>query len=149
MRIIDLLRLTALGVVFAVAGGCGSGPAQPYPASGTVTSGGKPAKGAVVTLIPVDPNKLPLTSFPRGEVGADGRYRLTTFSSGDGAPAGEYKLTLRWPVELTGKQKALAEAQGEGGDTDRLKSKYADPKASAWTVTIKPGDNTLDPVNIP
>lgn len=149
MRTTDALRLLALVAAVAATGGCGSGPVRTYPAAGTVTAGGKPAAGAVVTLIPADPQKLPLTSYPRGEVGSDGRYSLTTFAAGDGAPAGEYKVTLRWPVTLAGKEKTLAVAQGEGGAADRLKGKHADPKASPWAVTIKPGDNTLDPIAIP
>lgn len=148
MRTTDALRLAAIVAVVAGLTGCGSGRVQTYPVVGTVTAGGRPATGVVVALIPVDPQKSPLTSCPRGEVGADGRYTLTTFSIGDGAPADEYKVTLRWPTELDGKSKSLAEAQGEGGDIDRLKSKYADPNTSPWTVTIKPGDNTLDPLTI-
>lgn len=148
MRTTDLLRLAAVAAAVGAVAGCGSGRPPTYPAAGTVTAGGKPARGAVVTLIPADARKPPLTSYPRGEVGADGRYTLTTFSPGDGAPAGAYKVTLRWPVASAGKEKALALAQGEGGAADRLKGKHADPKASPWAVTIKPGDNTLDPITV-
>lgn len=149
MKITNVLRLTVLAVAVVCCAGCGSSNPRTYPASGTVSFGSKPATGVVVTLIPVDAQKLPLTSYPRGEVGTDGRFTLTTFASGDGAPAGDYKLTLRWPAELAGKSKSLAEAQGEGGDTDKLKSKYTDPKTSPWSVTIRPGDNTLEPITIP
>ncbi len=149
MRISSTLRLAALAGAVACCTGCGSDNRQTHPASGTVSFGGKPAKGVVVTLIPADAQTLPLTGYPRGEVDADGRFTLTTLSPGDGAPAGEYKLTLRWPVDLAGKAKSLAEAQGEGGDADKLKSRYADPKTTPWSVTIKPGDNALAPVAIP
>lgn len=149
MRTPDGPRLAVVGGVAALLAGCGPGRVPTYPATGTVTAGGKPATGVVVTLIPVDPRTLSLTAYPRGEVGSDGRYTLTTFAPNDGAPAGEYKLTLRWPEGRTGKAKALAEAQGEGGGTDRLKAKYSDPAATPWAVTIRAGGNTLDPVTIP
>lgn len=149
MRTTDVLRLAVIGAAVAVVAGCGPGRPPTYPAGGTVTAGGKPTAGVVVTLMPADPEKLPLASYPRGEVGGDGRYTLTTFAPGDGAPAGEYKVTLRWPVALAGKEKALAEAQGEGGEADRLKGKFTDPKTSPWAVTVRPGDNTLAPITIP
>ena len=148
MRTTDRLRLLALAAVVG-AGGSGAGRTPAHPAGGTVTAGGRPAVGVVVTLIPAVDRNPPLTSYPRGEVGADGRYALTTYSPGDGAPAGEYKVTLRWPAALAGKEKALAAAQGEGGEADRLKGRFTDPKSSPWAATVRPGDNTLDPIAIP
>src|SRR5262249_46886055 len=34
---------------------------------------------------------------PVGRVGADGRFRLSTYLTGDGAPAGDYTVLVVWP----------------------------------------------------
>lgn len=49
MAMVAVISVPILGLV-----GCGSRDASLYPVSGTLTVGGKPAVGAVVTLIPAE-----------------------------------------------------------------------------------------------
>ncbi|MBI3863637.1 MAG: BON domain-containing protein [Planctomycetia bacterium] len=69
-----------------------------YAVTGKVIVDGKPAAGAAVRLHPADRS---MTLQPKGLVGADGVFTLTTYLPADGAPAGDYKLTVEWrqPVD--------------------------------------------------
>lgn len=150
MRITSPARLAC---VLLVAAAAGCGPAQPptYPAKGKLTHRGRPAKGAVVTLVPTGTD-VKVMAHPRGEVATDGTFTLGTFAAGDGAPAGEYKLTVRWPAERAARPRTPQEAEervGGDGPPDRLGGRYVDPAKSPWAVTIRPGDNALNPVDLP
>lgn len=147
MKTIEAASVACLALILAA--GCGESQPTTHPAKGRLTSRGKPAAGAVVTLLPADGRQL--KAYPRGEVGPDGAYTLSTFGKGDGAPAGEYKLTVRWPAAI-GKARTpdeIERAVGGDGPSDRLGGRYADPAKSAWAVTVRPGDNALDPIDLP
>jgi len=61
--------------------------------TGKVLVEGTPAEGANVVFHPLDPKQ---EVKPRGAVGADGTFKLTTYLPGDGAPSGDYKVTVEW-----------------------------------------------------
>ena len=60
-----------------------------FAVTGKVTINGKPAEYATVVLHPAGPIG-PNDAKPRGKVGADGEFTLSTYGTNDGAPAGDY-----------------------------------------------------------
>jgi hypothetical protein len=129
--------------------GCSGRPAT-FPASGSVSVAGKPAKGALVTLIPKEDAQSSVNAYPRGEVADDGTFVLSTFGTGDGAPEGEYVVTLRWPGEAKAPKSLQKPSAGDDdGPIDKLHGRYLDPKTSPWTVTIRSGTNQIPPIVIP
>jgi 5-hydroxyisourate hydrolase-like protein (transthyretin family) len=108
--------------------------------SGTVLVKGKPAAGVKVTFHPqFDMGSVKFT--PNGETGKDGRFTLNTAAPGDGAPPGDYAVTF----EL---MQAATDKRGLDTEVDVWKGKYADPAKSSWKVTIKGGDNVLEPFKL-
>jgi hypothetical protein len=126
-----------LAVAAAAAAGCGD-PAPVrvavHPVRGQLFVDGKPADGAYVVFTaagpPVDGRR------PAALVGPGGTFRPNFYDVGDGAPEGEYALTVYWPVS------------GMGMAPDRLKGRYADPAKPVARVTVKPGDNLIDPIRL-
>jgi predicted small lipoprotein YifL len=130
------LSLFALALALAAAG-CGSKGPELYPVSGKVLVNNKPAEHATVVLHPV--NGSPDLPKPRGTVGPDGSFALTTHSAGDGAPPGEYRVT----VELW-----LSSGKGDEGPTSRLPAKYAKPERSGLTASVGHGPTELKSIEI-
>jgi hypothetical protein len=122
--------------------GCGQAPNRVpvYPASGTLTHNGKAAVGAIVILHPTDPASAPVK--PRGKVGEDGAFRLTTYETGDGAPAGDYAVTVYWP-----KAPPPGEPNNDDGP-DLLGGRHLRPEKPLTRLTVHPRDNRLDPITI-
>ncbi|OWK35816.1 hypothetical protein FRUB_08379 [Fimbriiglobus ruber] len=108
---------------------------------GTVTVQKKPAAKAVVVLRPVTPGPLK-ELMPHGEVGPDGTFRVGTYADNDGAPAGDYTVTITWPESRTDPK------TGDEVNGDRLQGRFGDPAKSPWKVTIKAGDNELEPFRL-
>lgn len=134
--------VAALVALVALVAGCEkpSNRVPVYPAGGTLTHNDKPAVGAIVILHPSDPAAAPIK--PRGKVGADGTFRLTTYETGDGAPAGEYAVTVYWP-------KPPAPGQPDNDDgPDLFNGKHLRPEAPVARVTVAAGDNALAPINV-
>src|SRR5690349_18876722 len=88
-----LFRLTALGLVLAVAAGCGSGNTSPVRGK-VVFKDGKPLNGGLVVFRPVD-QKLQVSS--RGDIHQDGTFTLGTYQEGDGAIPGKYQAAITPP----------------------------------------------------
>jgi hypothetical protein len=114
--------------------------------SGKVLHKGQPIKGAVVTLHPKGNNDIKVQR-PSGLTGDDGTFSLTTGQE-SGAPPGEYVVTVIWlqPPPATGK-KAIS-TEGSPEPVDQLQGRYADPKTSKLTVTVKPGVGQLEPITV-
>lgn len=109
-----------------------------YPVRGQVLYEGRPANRALVVLHPLsDPS--PETGRPRGQVGEDGSFTLSTYGTKDGAPAGDYRVT----VELW-----LSSGKGDEGPTSRLPAKYAKPEKSGLTATVDAGPTELKPFQL-
>ena len=89
-----------------------------FPVTGKVVlPGGKPVEHATVVLHPVD-EAGPEAVKPRGKVGPDGTFTITTYEGQDGAPAGQYRVT----VELW-----LTSGKCDEGPTSRLPQNYSGP----------------------
>lgn len=115
-----------------------------HPVSGILKIGGKPASGAMIKFVPSRPppglvaGGKPSDRTPTAIVGADGRYTATTRHDGDGALEGSYKLLVVWMEEPP-----------EGGlPRDRLRGKYFDDARPAAVVEVKPGANSLSPIDL-
>lgn len=141
MRTSDPRRAAAV-LALALTCGCESAPNRVpvYPAGGTFTHNGKAAAGAIVILHPVDPAAAPVK--PRGKVGPDGTFRLTTYETGDGAPAGEYAVTAYWP-------KPPAPGQPDNDDgPDLFNGRHLRPETPVARITVAAGPTTLAPIDV-
>lgn len=123
--------------------GCGSGGVsapRAAPASGTVLVKGRPVAGVKVTFHPQF-SMGSVTFTPIGETNKEGRFTVSTGGAGDGAPPGDYVVTF----ELL---RGGSDKNGQDIEVDAWKGKYADPAKSSFKVTIKDGDNALEPFKL-
>lgn len=135
--------LLALAVGVLAVAGCGEKYPRlaVVPAEGKLLYKGKPAVGAQVILTPVNDDS-PDAVRPRGRVGKDGVYKLSTYpqpnGEPDGAPPGEYRVSIRWPTApKSGDDPDEPGPPGPAGlQQDRLGERYSNPKASGLKVTI-------------
>jgi hypothetical protein len=72
-------------------------------------------------------------------VEADGSFRLTTYCTDDGAPAGTYTVTLTWP---------LPPPPGREEGPDRFRGRCADARRPLRQVTVAPGENNLERIEL-
>lgn len=141
MRTHSLILAAAFACLLIISAGCGSGDrVQTYPVDGSVFVDGKPAAGARLIFHPQQEDP---TVIPTAKVTADGSYQATTYDVFDGAPPGNYEVTLTWP---TPKPPGAAVDEPEG--PDRLNGRYAKAKDSPWKITVRAGNNTLQPIRI-
>ena len=119
--------------------GCGSSggvATQTVPVKGRILlANGDPLTSGRVAFVPTDDLNRPAS----GLIGSDGRFILTTKEDGDGAAPGEYRVRIE-PAD---------------GQNDRRKSrkprfplKYVDEDSSGLLVTVKVGDNELEPLRL-
>ncbi len=136
MRFVTVMLLASLGTAV----GCSRGGTDAtYRVEGVVRLHNQPLTQGYVLLtsIPLDDQQRSHTA--RGEIGRDGRYRLTTFSPGDGAVAGRHRVV----VVATG-----------GADPDRedvptapppaIPEKYTSPHTTDLEVTVERRANRID-----
>jgi hypothetical protein len=132
-------RALLAAAVLGLPAGCSRGDRVPlHPASGQVLVGGQPAPGVEVRLVPADRPDNPDALRPFARTGDDGRFRLGTYDPEDGAPEGRYKVTLFWSERPPGPEPPK----------DRLGGRYASPEKTDLEVTIRRGDNRLDPFRV-
>lgn len=81
---------------------------------------------------------------PSGLTGDDGTFTLMTGNE-TGAPPGEYIVTVVWP-QPPAKKKVIGTEMPE--PVDQLQGRYADPKTSKLSVTVKSGVSQLDPITV-
>ena len=109
------------------------------PVKGQVLFDGKPTPHALVVLHPLK-GAGPDSVRPRGHVGADGSFQLTTHSPQDGAPPGEYAVTVEWWLTQATKNSP------EGSDlppANRLPARYSRVETSGLRATITEGVHEL------
>jgi hypothetical protein len=109
-----------------------------YPVKVTVTYKSEAVSGAYVVLR--GSGTGPRQPRADGITEADGSLRLSTYEAFDGVPAGDYAITveLRKPMHLP---------DGKQGP-NLLPARYADPKKSGLTVTVKPGQTNVLALNL-
>jgi hypothetical protein len=139
----------AMLVGLVLLAGCSEGQ-RFNPVVGKVFWRGKPAVGARVIFHPA--SATPNQPQPSAVVGEDGSFRLRTYvqetrATGDGAPAGEYKVTIDWS-DLSPEAVSVDPGAMPPKPSDKLGGRYADSKRSTLQVTIKEGENTLQPFEL-
>ena len=139
-----------LGLIVAV--GCAP-PETERPAtesvSGTVTLGGDPVEGAIVTFVPAGAEGESAV----GKTDAGGKYTLTTWESGDGAMAGDYTVKIvkfesaavdESGIEADDEGAFIPTTEDSGQQTSALPEKYSNPGTSELKATVAAGANTFD-----
>lgn len=101
---------------------------------------GRPATGADIVLHPTTALADKDADYPRGAVGDDGSFSISTYNQGDGAPAGTYRVAI-----FRG-----GGSESEGLRVEKTKAedpfeKYKDPQGSGLSITVKDGSNELEP----
>jgi hypothetical protein len=116
--------------------GCGKGDG-PFPVEGKVVwEDGQPATELVNAIVIFDlPEKQ---TSARGNIQADGTFKLTTNKPNDGAFKGDYKVLI---IEVGRKS-------GGGPDPNSIApgvmdSMYSDPSTSDLLATVQPGINNI------
>lgn len=121
--------------------GCGNTAKHPgmNPVRGAVlAASGQPAAGANLAFH-VRGGDPAATLLPQATTGADGSFVLTSQTAGDGAPEGEYSVTIVWPAMT---------AEGDRSGPDRLNGRFGNPRTTPFHVSVKPGDNALEPFRL-
>ncbi len=113
-------------------------PPKVYPVKGQVfLADGKPLTTGVVFLV----SKV-ATDYP-GKIESDGHFSIST-PAGEGAPEGEY--TVRIEPEMRAPSSSRS---GKKSYTNLpFPAKYTDDTTSDLKVTVKPGENTLEPFKL-
>ncbi len=115
-----------------------------HPVRGKVLHNGQPLAKAMVTFHPkqgADLQTLP----PTGLTNDDGTFTLSTGDKA-GAPAGEYIVTIICSEEVAPKKGEISTGPPE--TQDKLNGVYANRDSSKIVVTVKPGDNQLEPFDL-
>ena len=140
-----VLPVFVVGVCAVVCTSCGSGKTQKktYPVEGKVfwRSEKTPATHAMVIFRPAGdpkPEEWP-DGYPRGTVGADGTFKLTSHVPDDGAPAGDYGVLIIWP-----KNPPKSEDEEAPESEDRLDGTYSDANAPRWRKQVKDNNDPKD-----
>jgi hypothetical protein len=121
-------------IVIAAAAFAAAGCSGDASVSGNVTLDGQPLRTGTVTFHPAGHGPVAY-----GQVGSDGGYRLTVGSAG-GVPPGEYRVTVVANEDPAPPPKpSVAPTPGKRITPAR----YADPKTTELTFTVKPGGNTI------
>lgn len=117
---------------------CGSSTSRRpvFPTSGKILLNGKPAENALVVFHPM--NASDGEAKPRGKVGPDGTYKLTTYDTDDGAPAGEYRVTVE--LWLAGR--------GDEAPSNRLRPNLAKPESSGLMASVSSGANEIKTIEL-
>jgi hypothetical protein len=119
--------------------GCGGSDGEKkLPVSGKVsTKVGKPCDNALIVFHPQDANRL---NGPKPFAMSDsqGNFKLTTEAEGDGAVAGKYGVTIVWQGQGRASKLVLS-GEGNGGGTDKLNGKYANPNRPLFSFEVKEG----------
>ena len=131
---------TWVALVAVVTASCSPGDrATVYPVKGTVLYKGKPIEGAMVVLHkPDDPQARAIKPF--GKTDANGVFQVSYYTANDGCPDGEYVGTVVWPTP------PRPDDPDQQLGADRLKGRFADPKASKWKVTVGKQPTELPPI---
>jgi hypothetical protein len=132
--------VAAAGLMISGLSGCAErsySVATVYPVKGQVLlADGKPLTAGQVVLVSKEDREFP------GKVESDGHFSIKT-PAGDGAPEGAYKVRIDPESQA-----------GSGSRTKRstanlpFPAKYTDESTSDLTVTVKPGENNLEPMKL-
>ena len=103
--------------------GCGKGMRS---VEGDVTfKDGQPLKGGMVIFEPMNPQAQNIS--PRGDIGEDGKFQMSTFAAGDGVPEGQYRVYLTPPLPAN---------PNDIGRVKFVPAKYESPETSGLTFEV-------------
>jgi hypothetical protein len=136
-----MATLNWVAVLLTLGMGCSSGE-RLNPVRGKVLLQGQPLAGALVSFHPQDAQGDPPTGF----TGPDGAFSVVTGNI-EGARAGTYRVTIMCQVPTNKKPEGLSFG-GVPETEDRLKGAYANVATSQITVTVKEGQNELEPFDL-
>lgn len=124
-------QFIAVALASVIVCGCSnSGQLETAPVSGRVLLDGKPLPFGVVTFIPS------LGRAAKGEVQADGSFRLGTYKGDDGAIIGKHKVSV-----IAIRPPASGESSAERTDNVfLLPSRYAIAEESGFEFEVKAND---------
>lgn len=131
-----MLRLcVSLFLALHLLGGCNTSGV--HPVDGLVTwSDGSPAKELAGSLIFFEQPEKQVSA--RGQIAADGSFKLTTLKENDGAPAGEHIVLI---IEVG--RKSAGGPDGTLLAPGKIDSRYSSHGTSDLKATIKPGPNKI------
>ena len=123
----------ALPLASAFLTGCGGEPI--YPVQGRVVwkETGAPAKELQGGSVEFESEGGEKVASARGDIDAEGNFRLTTKTPGDGAFVGKHKVVVAPP-----------EANTDLPQPKVLAPKYRRPDTSGLTATVEAKENTID-----
>lgn len=140
----SLLRCSLLAACVCLSGLSCSERDKLHPVQGKVLYKNQPLSGALVTFHAKGADDLKADP-PVGQTSDDGTFTLMTGQK-TGARAGEYVVTIICSETPASKPGQIS--TGEVETQDRLKGAYAERTGSKITVTIKPGNNQLEPFDL-
>jgi hypothetical protein len=112
-----------------------------HPVTGKVLlADGTPLKSGQVVLVS-DERGMEFS----GTIGPDGTFAIKT-NYGDGAPEGKYSVRIDPEVSSTPASKGRSSRRGAANLP--YPAQYADESTSGLTVTVKPGENALEPFKL-
>ena len=127
-------------IALLLCAGCSQKPSwqvEVHPAKGTCWINGEPAHRAKMIWFskngPIDKRE----TIPHAIVQEDGTFQVTTYEENDGVPEGEYDVILYW-----------LDNPWEAKAADRLRGRYGKPESPLKTITIVPGENELEPIDL-
>jgi hypothetical protein len=115
------------------------------PVHGQVTYNGRGVANATIIFHPVGEVAEQLQKMrPYAYADDNGRFELKTYVTGDGAPPGEYEVGI---IAGGGSDRDSGVGAGASGRSlpRNLMKKYANQKTSGIKVTIRAGENELEP----
>jgi hypothetical protein len=128
------MTLTAVVGAMAIVTGCGESRRETFPVRGTVTfKDGQPLAGGVVEFQSIGAGDEQINA--RGEIQADGTYRLTTYEEADGAVAGRHQVIVLPPVDTTGSN------MSGPPPPEVLHRRFQSYETSGLEFTVQPGEN--------
>jgi hypothetical protein len=138
-RLIQSILLVGAGLTLL---GCGNSSAvKLFPVQGKVLFKDQPAEGAKVVFLPAgDENAQFRGARPAATVTADGSFEVRTEPHGAGAPAGDYIVLITWFPPR--------DENPNSNPKNKLPNKYSDQGNPLLKVTVKEGENKLDPFKL-
>lgn len=137
-------------LITATLSSCGGPPrVEVHPVRGKVLYRNQPVVNAWIVFHPQGGSDEVQKIRPSGRAGPDGSFVLTTYDEGDGAPAGDYKVTVEWPTENPDDPSDPDDPEGSiPRGPDWFQGRYANPATTPLTATVKPGENSLEPLQL-
>jgi len=127
--------------LLSVSSSCKKSSAKLYPVKGKVLFKEQPAEGAKVVFMPAgEQNAQYRGARPAATVNADGSFEMRTEPYGVGAPAGEYTVLLTWFPPR--------DENPNANPKNKLPNRFGDPTNPILKVTVKEGENNLEPFKL-